>query len=504
MSVLVMKEIEKGFPGVQALDYVSFELKVGEVHALVGENGAGKSTLMKILSGVYQPDSGEILLDGKEVHFASPRNAQELGIAIVHQELSLFQNLSVAENILSSCIPRAGILGLEDRQSMKRIANETLARFDLCLDPDTSVSSLSVGQQQVIEICKALAWKPRLLILDEPTSSLSEHDTGLLFKVIRQLATEGIPIVYISHRLEEIAHIADRVTVLRDGRYVGTKAVAEVSLPDIVRMMVGRDLHLDSIYGAGEIKRGPVLLQVENLSSQGRFSKVSFNLHQGEILGMAGLIGAGRTDIALAIFGAIGISAGQVILGGKPCKFRSPHEAVVSGIAYLPENRGLDGIFHELSVRENISVTHLDSHARLGIVDTGSESREAQAFVDQLNIQTPGLSQAILNLSGGNQQKVILGRWLAINPRLLIVDEPTKGIDIGAKQEIYLLLRKLAREGVGVILISSELPEVLGLSDRILVMHEGRLAGILDHSEASEESIMMLAAGQETARASCP
>jgi ribose transport system ATP-binding protein len=502
--VLAMKDIRKAFPGVQALDGVSFELAAGEVHALVGENGAGKSTLMKILSGVYQPDTGEMFLDGTMVSFSTPRHAQESGIATVHQELSLFQNLSVAENILSACIPVIGVLGLENRQAMRRIASETLARFDLCIDPDTPVSSLSVGQQQVVEICKALSWKARLLILDEPTASLSGHDTELLFKVIRQLASEGTPVVYISHRLEEIAHIADRITVLRDGRFVGTKLVAEVDLPEIVRMMVGRELHLEGLYGTGEIKRDSVLLQVENLGSEGRFSGVSFDLHQGEILGMAGLIGAGRTDVALAIFGAIGISGGQVLLGGKRCNFRSPHDAVAAGIAYLPENRGLDGIFHELSVRENISVTHLDSHSRFGIVDAGSESREAQSFVDQLNIQTPGLGQAILNLSGGNQQKVILGRWLAVKPRLLIVDEPTKGIDIGAKQEIYQLLHKLAQDGVGVILISSELPEVLGLSDRILVMHEGRLAGILDHSEASEENIMMLAAGQSTSAASCP
>ncbi|MEI6385685.1 MAG: sugar ABC transporter ATP-binding protein [Spirochaetota bacterium] len=499
-NVLEMRGIRKAFPGVQALDGVSFDLRVGEVHALVGENGAGKSTLMKILSGVYQPDGGEIVLGGTTVSIANPRYAQELGIAIVHQELSLFQNLTVAENIFSGNMPSTGPLGLEDRGKANRIAKEILARFDLPIDPSTPVASLSIGQQQVVEICKALSQKACLVILDEPTSSLTDHETELLFKTIRQLADEKIPVVYISHRLEEISHIADRVTVLRDGQLVGSRIVGEIDLGTIVRMMVGRNLELGSLYGTGEIQREAVLLQVEGLCCAGRFEDVSFDLRSGEILGMAGLVGAGRTDVALAIFGALATTGGTVLFEGKARAIRSPHEAVTAGIAYLPENRGLDGIFHSLSIRENISVTSLDDYARFGILDRRRETKAAQDFVDRLNIQLTGLEKAVSNLSGGNQQKVILGRWLAIHPKLLIVDEPTKGIDIGAKQEIYLLLHKLAQEGVGIIMISSEMPEVLGLSDRILVMHEGRLAGILKHDEASEERVMMLATGQGGAR----
>jgi ribose transport system ATP-binding protein len=491
-----MRNISKSFPGVKALDNVSFDLSAGEVHALVGENGAGKSTLMKILSGVYQPDDGYIVLGGKPVTIANARQAQDLGIAIVHQELSLFQNLTVAENILSGHMPSTGPLRLEDRRTAKRIAAETLARFDLDINPTTPISRLSVGQQQVVEICKALAQKACLVILDEPTSSLTDHETDLLFKVIRQLAADGIPVAYISHRLEEIKHIAQRVTVLRDGQFVGSRLVSEVDLTTIVHMMVGRNLELSTIYGKGEIQRNDVLLGVKTLSSVGRFSDVSFDLHQGEILGMAGLVGAGRTDVALAIFGAIPITKGYIQIDGKPLRIHSPHQAVAAGIAYLSEDRRLDGLFYGLSIRENISVTHLNNYSRYGLVDRRCESLAAQNFVNQLRIQTTGLEQSIINMSGGNQQKVILARWLAIKPHILIVDEPTKGIDIGAKQEIYLLLHKLAQEGVGIILISSEMPEVIGMSDRILVMHEGRLAGILAHEEITEERVMMLATGQ--------
>ena len=495
-TILEMKDIRKGFPGVQALDGVSFDLRAGEVHALVGENGAGKSTLMKILSGVYQPDGGEIVLGGKKVAIANPFQAQGMGIATVHQELSLFQNLTVAENIFNGTMPSRGPLRVEDHRKANRIASETLKRFDLPIDPSTPVASLSVGHQQVVEICKALVQNACLVILDEPTSSLTDTETELLFKVIRQLAAENIPVIYISHRLEEISHIADRVTVLRDGQLVGTRIVSEIDLHTIVKMMVGRNLELGSLYGTGEIQRETVLLQVEGLCSPDRFSDISFDLRKGEILGMAGLVGAGRTEVALAIFGALAISAGKITMDGRTRAIRTPHDAVAAGVAYLPENRGLDGIFHGLGVRENISVTHLDSYGRMGFVDRGRERRAAQEYVDLLSIQTPGLEHAIVHLSGGNQQKVILGRWLAIRPRILIADEPTKGIDIGAKQEIYLLLHKLAQEGVGIILISSEMPEVLGLSDRILVMHEGRLAGILGHAEATEERVMMLATGQ--------
>jgi len=495
-KLLEMRNISKRFPGVQALDGVSFDLYAGEVHALVGENGAGKSTLMKILSGVYQPDEGEILLHGVPVSIKSPRQAQELGISIVHQELSLFQNLTVAENILGGRMPAHGLLRLQDRKSAFRIAQEYLANFDLPLYPGTPLDRLSVGQQQIVEIAKALAQRARVLILDEPTSSLTEHETALLFRVISRLRNEGLAVIYISHRLEEIFRIADRVTVLRDGQWVGTKTVAESDLETIIRMMVGRQLRLQDLYRRDLGTTGEVLLEVEHLTSEGRFADVSFQLHAGEILGMAGLIGAGRTDVALALFGAAPVDAGVIRIGGTPQRIRSPHEAMALGLAYLSENRQSDGLFSNMSVRENISVTHLDNLAKLGFVDQRREAQEAQRFVGELKIQTPSIEQPVMNLSGGNQQKAILARWLAINPRILIADEPTKGIDVGSKQEIYALLHQLAAKGVGIILISSEMPEILGVSDRILVMHEGRLAGQLRRSEATEDKIMMLAAGQ--------
>jgi len=494
--LLEMRNISKRFPGVQALDGVSFDLYPGEVHALVGENGAGKSTLMKILSGVYQPDEGEILLGGVPIGIKSPRQAQDLGISIVHQELSLFQNLTVAENILGGRMPARGLLRLQDRKSAFCIAQEYLANFDLPIDPGTPLDRLSVGQQQVVEIAKALVQQARVLILDEPTSSLTEHETALLFKVISRLRSEGLAVIYISHRLEEIFRIADRVTVLRDGQWVGTKTVAESDLETIIRMMVGRRLHLEDLYGRDSGATGEVILDVEHLTSGGRFADVSFQLHAGEILGMAGLIGAGRTDVALALFGAAPVDAGVIRIGGTPQRIHSPHQAMALGLAYLSENRQSDGLFFNMSVRENISVTHLDSLAKLGFVDQRREAQEAQRFVGELSIQTPSVEQPAMNLSGGNQQKTILARWLAIKPRILIVDEPTKGIDVGSKQEIYALLHQLAAKGVGIILISSEMPEILGVSDRILVMHEGRLAGQLRRSEATEDKIMMLAAGQ--------
>ncbi len=497
--VLQMQGISKRFPGVQALDNVSYDLRPGEVHALVGENGAGKSTLMKILSGVYQPDEGQVLLNGQAVGIRNPRHAQELGISIVHQELSLFPNLTVAENIMGGHMPVRGWLRLEDRKKAQDIASSYLAKFDLPLDPRALLSSLSMGQQQVVEIAKALAQQARILILDEPTSSLTEHETVLLLRLIRQLRAENLSVIYISHRMEEICQISDRVTVLRDGRWVGTLSGDEIDLDTIIRMMVGRNLDTQHFGGQSTGVQDELLLSVEDLSSTGRFAGISFDLHKGEILGMAGLIGAGRTDVALAIFGAIPIHSGVVRIGGAERHIRSPHDALDLGIAYLSENRQSDSLFPGLGVRENISVTHLEAFARAGVVNQRLEAAEASRYVDQLSIMAHDVEQRIANLSGGNQQKVILARWLAVNPRILLVDEPTKGIDIGSKQEIYMLLHRLASEGVGILLISSEMAEVLALSDRILVMHEGRLAGILSRAEATEENVMILAAGQELA-----
>lgn len=499
-TFLEMLKISKGFPGVQALDNVSFDLHAGEIHALVGENGAGKSTLMKVLSGVYQQDSGDIFLNGDPIKIQSPRDAQTLGISIVHQELNLFPNLSVMENIYSGHMPRKGVWGFEDRKTATKISKEFLEKFEFSINPKTPLELLSVGQRQVVEICKALVQNARVLILDEPTASLSEHESELLFKVLAQLKQDGISIIYISHRLEEVFTVADRVTVLRDGKFVNTSEVGKTNIDQVVHSMVGREIRMDEFYGAKESEIGKTILEVKNLSVADRFKQMSFSLQAGEILGFAGLVGSGRTDVALACFGACAIDSGSILIDGVPQKIKSPRRALELGIAYLPENRQQDGLFFDLSVRENISVTHLESFAKYGFVQKGREKAEAEQFRQDLKIQTPTIEQRVLSLSGGNQQKVILARWLAVQPKVLIVDEPTKGIDVGSKQEIYSLLRALAAKGVGVIVISSEMPEVIGLSDRILVMHEGKLTGVLAGAEITEENIMSLAAGQPLTR----
>ncbi|MFM8319931.1 MAG: sugar ABC transporter ATP-binding protein [Chloroflexota bacterium] len=494
---LEMRGISKCFPGVQALDQIDFDLYPGEVHALVGENGAGKSTLMKVLSGVYQPDSGQIRVCGQVVQVRSPRAAQELGISIVHQELNLFQNLSIAENLFGGRMPRRGPLGFEDRAAAKALAAEYLHKFELPLDPFTPVRRLSLAQQQVIEISKALARQASVLILDEPTSSLTEHESELLFKIISQLKAAGLCIVYISHRLEEIFRIGDRVTVLRDGKPVGTQPIAQTSIDAIIRMMVGRKL--EDLYGRPAGKPGDTALQVESLSSRGRFEDVSFSLRKGEILGMAGLVGAGRSDVGQAIFGALPVHSGALRLDGQAVRIATPNQAIGLGIAYLSENRQGDAIFGNMDVCRNITVSQLRELSRAGMLNPGKELAQAQAMIQRLNIATPSARQRIGKLSGGNQQKVILARWLALKLRVLIVDEPTRGIDVGAKMEIYALLHRLAAQGVGILLISSEMPEVLGMSDRILVMHEGRVTGELSRAEATEERVMALAAARQAA-----
>jgi ribose transport system ATP-binding protein len=489
-----MRSISKLFPGVRALHRVSFDLRLGEVHALVGENGAGKSTLVKILGGVYRPDEGEILLNGKRVDIRDPRHAQDLGIAVVHQELNLFPNLSVAENLFSGKMPSHGVLGFEDRQSAWRTTLEYLQKFDLPIDPRTPLRELSLAQRQIVEISKALVLKARVVILDEPTSSLAEHESSLLFKIIEQLKDENLCVVYISHRLEEIFKIADRVTVLRDGEWVGTRQIAETHMESVIRMMVGRELK--DLYGQPANHPQDPLLSIENLSSAGRFSGVSFELRAGEILGMAGMVGAGRSDVGLALFGALPLSSGTVRLRGKPVDIRSPQDAMSLGIAYLSEDRRKDGLFLSMGVRSNITVSHLARFARLGFLNPQAETASAREYITSLHIQTPSTEQKVMNLSGGNQQKVLLARWLAIQPAILIADEPTRGIDVGAKGEIYALLRRLATQGLGIILISSEMPEILGMSDRIVVMREGRLAGELTSGEATEEKIVTLATHQ--------
>lgn len=494
-TFLEMRNISKSFPGVQALDRVSFDLESGEVHALVGENGAGKSTLMKILSGVYEKDQGEILVENKVIEIDSPRHAQSIGISTVHQELNLFQNMSVSENIFSGNMPAVSLMRFENRKKAQEFSRDILERFELFVEPDTPLHKLSIAQQQVVEISRALVQETKVLILDEPTSSLTEKESQLLFKIINRLVEEGISIIYISHRLEEVFKIADRVTVLRDGTHVGTNELDQVTIEKVIHMMVGRDL--EDMYGDSLVSPQNILLEVEGLTSESHFSDISFSLREGEILGLSGLVGAGRTDVGLALFGSVPLDSGKIQVLGEEVKINSPRQAMNKGIAYLSEDRQDDALFVNLDVKQNIAANHLERFTSVGLINKTSLIEEATNFVNKLQIHTPSIHQNISSLSGGNQQKVIIARWLAIKPRILIVDEPTRGIDVGVKVEIYSLLHQLAAEGVGIILISSELPEILGMSDRILVMHEGKMMGEIPAKEATEEIIMTMASGQK-------
>jgi ABC-type sugar transport system ATPase subunit len=490
--ILQLRDITKTFPGVRALDRVNFDLRRGEVHALVGENGAGKSTLMHIVGGVYRPDSGDILVGGRPVRLRSAHDAALRGISVVHQELSLAPNLSVAENLFANRQPvRLGDLidsgALEDR------TRELLHRFSLDLSPRTLVKHLSVAQQQVLEILKAMSYRPRVLVLDEPTSSLTALDTQLLFRNMDQLKAEGTSIIYISHHLGEIFQVADRVTVLRDGRHVETLPAAGLTEDAIVRRMVGRTL--GNIYGERASDIGPEYFRV-GAASGGRFHDVRFGLRRGEILGLAGLVGAGRTELARALFGAERLAAGSLTLDGRPLRIRSPSEAIAAGIGYLTEDRKDQGLFVRMTVRDNCIAPELARFAgRLGMMDERRAAAFAEAARTRFGIVTPSIGQAVRNLSGGNQQKVLLAMWMGTAPKVLIADEPTRGVDVGARSEIYRLLRQLAAAGVGIILISSDLLEVLGLADRILVMRQGRIAGEFARSEATEENVIACASG---------
>ena len=494
--ILQLRGITKTFPGVRALDRVDFGLRRGEVHALVGENGAGKSTLMHIVGGVYRPDAGEILVGGRPVRFRSAHDAAMQGISVVYQELSLAPNLSVAENIFANRQPvRAA--NLIDWSALDRQSRELLHRFHLDLSPRTPVRRLSMAQQQVIEILKAMSYRPRVLVLDEPTSSLTATDTQRLFRNMERLKAEGTSIVYISHHLREVFQVADRVTVLRDGRHVETLPAAGLTEDAIVKRMVGRTL--GNIYGERASEIGPEYFRVEGAAA-GRFSDVSLTLRRGEILGVAGLVGSGRTELARALFGAEPLAAGNVALDGRPLRLRSPGRAIAAGLGYLTEDRKDQGLFLRMTVRDNCIAPGLARFAdRLGLMDERRVDQFAEASRSRFDIVTPSIGQTVRNLSGGNQQKLLLAMWMGVAPKVLIADEPTRGVDVGAKSEIYRLLRQLAATGVGIILISSDLLEVLGLADRILVMRRGRIAGSFGRREATEENVIACAtgAGQE-------
>ncbi|BCQ26896.1 ATP-binding cassette domain-containing protein [Caballeronia sp. NK8] len=494
---LEMRDISKTFPGVKALERVSLDIHRGEVLALAGENGAGKSTLMKILTGVYAPDpGGTIRIEGREVALADSHHARALGVNIIYQELAVVENLTVGENIFLAKEPRTRF-GFIDRARMYAQARDVLRTIDMDIDPATRVSELSVGQQQMIEIAKALSAQSKAIIMDEPTASLSHHETSVLLGLVKRLRERGIAVVYISHRLEEIFDLADRVTVLRDGRTVSTAPIAQVTRETLVRQMVDREL--SELYGEPQSHAsGTPVLEVRGLSlrpvkkAEARIRDIGFTLHRGEVLGIAGLVGSGRTEIMEMIFG-MRASTGTVSIDGAPVRIRNPHDAIRAGIGFVTEDRKAQGLVLGMSVRENFSLTHLRRYSPFQFVQYARERESCQQYVRMLGIKTPGVEQKVVNLSGGNQQKIVIAKWVARNPKVLIVDEPTRGIDVGAKAEVHALIARLAAQGIGVIVISSDLLEVLALSDRILTVREGRISGELSRAEASQEKVMALA-----------
>jgi ribose transport system ATP-binding protein len=492
--ILRLEGISKSFPGVRALHGVHMEVRRGEVHALLGENGAGKSTLVKILSGAYLRDAGEIYWEGRPITIANPREAQQLGIGIIYQEFNLVPQLSIAENVWISREPyRNRTLQLIDWKEMRRRTQDLLEQVHLPLDPRRLVAGLGVAQQQMVEIAKALSLDARLLIMDEPTSALTDTEIEQLFTVIRRLKARGVSVIFISHHLEEVFEICDRGTVLRDGEYIGTVSLADVTRDDLIRMMVGRNL--DQQYPKVETQRGVEALRVEGLTRTGVLHDINFAAYTGEILGVAGLVGAGRTELMRAVFGADPLDAGAVYVFGEKIDLASPQQAIQAGLGLLPEDRKQQGLVLMLSVLHNMSMASLDKLTSGLLLRRRDERQQAGDFVNKLRIATPGVDQQVQYLSGGNQQKVVLAKWLASRSRILIFDEPTRGIDVGAKVEVYHLMNTLVQSGVAVIMVSSEMPELLGMSDRILVMHEGRLVAEFPRDQATEEKVLAAAMG---------
>lgn len=488
-ELLAVEHLSKSYGGVQALDDVSLTVLPGEVHAVIGENGAGKSTLVKIVSGVVRRDSGVVRLDGREVDFDSPRAAIAAGVSVIHQELSMLPDLNVIENIYMGRITSG--FGMMNWKALAKKTRDALAVVEMDIDPFAVIDRLSISDRQMVEIAKAVDKNCRLLIMDEPNSSLSEHESEVLFRIIRKLRNEGMAIVYISHKLEEVLLISDRITALRDGKYVGTVPAPEADVDGLVNMMVGRNL----VRGIARsyVAQDPVLT-VEGLSGE-RFSDVSFDLRRGEILGFSGLVGAGRSEVSRAIFGADSFTEGSIRFEGRSVRFKSPRAAIAAGIAMLQEDRKKLSLFMDQAIRWNMSMAQLPALSRLGILDGKRLGATIKSFVEMLRIKLNTVDHPVRSLSGGNQQKTIVGRWLATRPKILILDEPTHGVDIGAKAEIYQMIRNLADEGMSIILISSELPEIIAMSDRVVVMREGRVTAILDHGDIAEETIMTYAAG---------
>jgi rhamnose transport system ATP-binding protein len=486
--ILELEHISKSFPGVKALTDARFEMRAGEVHALLGENGAGKSTMIKIISGVHKPDTGEVRIDGQRVVFGNPRDAQAKGVATIYQELSLYPDLTVAENIFMGHAPR-GFLGTVDWGAMRKRAREILQSLNITdLDVDEKIGTLTIGKRQRVEIAKALSLDARILIMDEPTAALTEADVQRLFGIVRLLRERGVGIIYISHRLEEVFTLADRVTVLRDGQYVGTKLVSEVSSEQLISMMVGRTI--ENLFPKLPANIGAPVLEVRNLSRKPLCKNVSMTLRAGEIVGLAGLVGSGRSEFAQTVFGFTPAQSGEILLDGKRVNIRNPGDAMKQGIAYVPEDRGTQGLIRQMRLRENVSLTVLRSVSNGGFIDDKKEHQLADSAIGSLHIRAFSSEQVVNKLSGGNQQKVVVAKWLAAKPKVLIMDEPTRGVDVGAKAEIHRLISELAQQGIAVLMISSELPEVLGMSDRIVVMREGQVAAEFSREDASQERVV--------------
>jgi rhamnose transport system ATP-binding protein len=493
--LLSVNDIAKSYAGVEALKHASFELRRGEVHGLIGENGAGKSTLIKIITGAVEPDGGEIKLNGQTLRNNSPRVAKQLGIAAIYQQPALFPELTVAENIAIG-LEQRGPWARIDWRERRRHAAELLTQVGAKIAVDAEAGTLTMPEQQLVEIARALGAKARVLIMDEPTASLSEEDTQNLFKVIRQLRAQGAGIIYISHRLEELPLIADRVTVLRDGRVIDTRLISEVNRQQLIQLMVGREL--SAVFPKKEVALGEVILELRNVGCAALgVHEVNLSVRAGEIVGLAGLVGAGRTELAGIIFGLTPADEGEILLRGQPVRIANPAQAIASGIAYVPEDRRKHGVILPMAVCRNITLAALDRLKRFGSLDFRREKEIAVDYTRRFGIKTPSIFAPVANLSGGNQQKVALSRWLVTKPSVLILDEPTQGIDVGAKAEIHSMMTELAAQGTAILMISSELPEILGMSDRAAVIHDGTIFGMLDRSEATQSKILALALGHE-------
>nr|WP_040912583.1 sugar ABC transporter ATP-binding protein [Lentibacillus jeotgali] len=491
-----MQGISKSFSGNQVLKSVNFSVDKGEVHALVGENGAGKSTLIKILTGIHKRDEGAVRINGKEVHFSHPKEAEQQGIMVIHQELNIIPHLTVTENMFLGKNIAYGKTGILNTKEMRKQCKANLERLGVStIDPDDIAGDLSVGKQQMIEIARAVSTNAELIVMDEPTAALTDREIDSLFEVIQSLRKNGVAVIYISHRMEEIFRICDRITVLRDGEYIGTKNVTDVDFDGIVKMMVGREL--GERFPERDYTGGDVIFEVKSLARKGLFDDISFSVKEGEILGVAGLMGAGRSEIMETIFGYTHKQNGSIHLNGKELPIKHPSDAIKAGIGFITEDRKSKGLLTDFSIGDNISLTNMKSVSSNGIISANKEHRLIAELMDRLKVKATGATQEAKALSGGNQQKVVIAKWLGIEPKLLILDEPTRGVDVGAKKEIYNIMNELTKNGVAIIMVSSDLPEVLGVSDRIMVIYEGRIANIFDRDQADQENIMTAAAGGE-------